>query len=104
MLGPNESGNEPVATVTTNDVMPGTLTGTSVAIIIVQSSNFNYFFDIPKPLPVQVTVNVTLHLAAGDVIADITFSASLDSVEKSDDDAIIDPIKYFTAKLTCSPY
>lgn len=100
VLGPNESGSEPVATATTNDVISGALTGTSAAIKIVQSSDFNYFFDIPKPLPVQVTVNVTRHLAAGDVTADITFSASLDSVAESDDGAIIDPTEYFTFQLS----
>ncbi len=100
VLGPNESGSEPVATATTNDVISGTLTGTSAAIKIVQSSDFNYFFDIPKPLPVQVTVNVTRHLAAGDVTGDITFSASLDSVAESDDGSIIDPTEYFTFQLS----
>lgn len=100
VLGPNESGSEIVATATTNDVISGTLTGTSAAIKIVQSSDFNYFFDIPKPLPVQVTVNVTRHLAAGDVTGDITFSASLDSVAESDDGSIIDPTEYFTFQLS----
>lgn len=100
VLGPNESGSEIVATATTNDVISGTLTGTSAAIKIVQSSDFNYFFDIPKPLPVQVTVNVTRHLAAGDVTGDITFSASLDSVAESNDGSIIDPTEYFTFQLS----
>ncbi|STR94768.1 hypothetical protein [Hafnia alvei] len=100
MLGPNEDNSEQVATATTNDVVSGTITGTSAAVKIVQSSDFDYFYDIPKPLPVQVTVNVTRHLASGDVTENVTFSASLDSATESDDGSVIDPVKYFTFQLS----
>lgn len=100
VLGPNEDNSEQVATATTNDVVSGTITGTSAAVKIVQSSDFDYFYDIPKPLPVQVTVNVTRHLASGDVTENVTFSASLDAATESDDGAVIDPVNYFTFQLS----
>ncbi|WP_445611725.1 host specificity factor TipJ family phage tail protein [Hafnia alvei] len=100
VLGPNEDNSEQVATATTNDVVSGTITGTSAAVKIVQSSDFDYFYDIPKPLPVQVTVNVTRHLASGDVTENVTFSASLDAATESDDGSVIDPVKYFTFQLS----
>ncbi|HHP7833170.1 TPA: host specificity factor TipJ family phage tail protein [Serratia marcescens] len=93
--GPNESGDFPAETATTNtDMVSGEFIAGQAKVRIKQNSDFDYFYDLSKPHSVSFVVNVTYNTVSGPVTRDITVFADLFSATTTDDGAPVNP-QYF---------
>lgn len=93
--GPNESGEIPIETATTNDVVSGTYLNGEVLMKIKQNSDFDYFMDLSLPHSVTFIINVTYNTTGGAVTRDITVSGDIIKTEITDDGAVIDPEHFY---------
>ena len=94
--GPNESNDVPVYSASATTVISGTFSGGQASVKIVRQASFDYFADLALPHSVTFIVNVSYATASGNVTKDIKVSADLINVTKTDDGAIVDPVKYYT--------
>lgn len=69
--GPNEGGDFPIQSSTTNNVTSGEFAAGQAKITIPINNDFNYFYDLAKPHSVSFIINLTYNTVNGSVTRNV---------------------------------